>query len=69
MLEDLAMALFLPLLVVARAGGGALSAVAAVALAVGAVGLVLFAAQRHGHRLGRLLSHEDDEQVLRRLVD
>src|ERR687890_296146 len=40
-LEDLAMALFLPLLVVA---------------------------QRHGHRLGRMLSHDDDEQVLLRLV-
>jgi CPA2 family monovalent cation:H+ antiporter-2 len=29
--------------------------------------LVLAAAQRHGHRLGRLLSHADDEQVLLRL--
>ena len=38
------------------------------ALAVGAVLLVLLAAQRHGHRLGRLLSHDDDEQVLLRLV-
>ena len=45
-----------------------MSAVAGVALAVGAVLLVLLAAQRHGHRLGRLLSHDDDEQVLLRLV-
>jgi CPA2 family monovalent cation:H+ antiporter-2 len=45
-----------------------MSAVAGVALAVGAVLLVLFAAQRHGHRLGRLLTHDDDEQVLLRLV-
>ena len=67
-LEDLAMALFLPLLVVALAGEGPLSAVGGIALAVGAVLLVLLAAQRHGHRLGRLLSHEDDEQVLLRLV-
>jgi CPA2 family monovalent cation:H+ antiporter-2 len=67
-LEDLAMALFLPLLVVALAGEGPLSAVAGVGLAVGAVLLVLLAAQRHGHRLGRLLSHDDDEQVLLRLV-
>jgi CPA2 family monovalent cation:H+ antiporter-2 len=67
-LEDLAMALFLPLLVVALAGGGLMSAVGGVALAVGAVLLVLLAAQRHGHRLGRLLSHDDDEQVLLRLV-
>ncbi|WP_116450495.1 cation:proton antiporter [Blastococcus litoris] len=67
-LEDLAMALFLPLLVVALAGGGVVSAVGGVVLAVGAVLLVLLAAQRHGHRLGRLLSHDDDEQVLLRLV-
>ena len=67
-LEDLAMALFLPLLVVALAGGGPISAVAGMTLAVGAVLLVLLAAQRHGHRLGRLLAHRDDEQVLLRLV-
>jgi CPA2 family monovalent cation:H+ antiporter-2 len=67
-LEDLAMALFLPLLVVALAGGGLATAVAGIALAVGAVLLVLLAAQRHGARLGRLLSHDDDEQVLLRLV-
>lgn len=67
-LEDLAMALFLPLLVVALAGQGPLSAVAGVGLAVGAVALVLLAAQRHGHRLGRLLSHDDDEQVMLRLI-
>jgi CPA2 family monovalent cation:H+ antiporter-2 len=67
-LEDLAMALFLPLLVVALTGEGPLPASGGIALAVGAVLLVLLAAQRHGHRLGRLLSHEDDEQVLLRLV-
>ncbi|MGY1915421.1 cation:proton antiporter [Blastococcus sp. SYSU DS0973] len=67
-LEDLAMALFLPLLVVALAGQGPMSAVAGVGLAVGAVLVVLLAAQRHGHRLGRLLSHDDDEQVMLRLV-
>jgi CPA2 family monovalent cation:H+ antiporter-2 len=67
-LEDLAMALFLPLLAVALAGGGPASAVSGIALAVGAVAVVLLAAQRHGHRLGRLLSHDDDEQVMLRLV-
>jgi CPA2 family monovalent cation:H+ antiporter-2 len=66
-LEDLAMALFLPLLAVLLAGGGAGAAVAGIALAVSTVVLVLAAAQRHGHRLGRLLSHADDEQVLLRL--
>ncbi|MGY1591461.1 cation:proton antiporter [Geodermatophilus sp. SYSU D00708] len=67
-LEDLAMALFLPLLVVALAGGGPASAAAGVALAVGAVVLVLLAAQRHGSRLGRLMASPDDEQVMLRLV-
>jgi monovalent cation:H+ antiporter-2, CPA2 family len=67
-LEDLAMALFLPLLVVALAGGGPVAAIGGIALAVGAVLLVLLGTQRHGHRLGRLLTHRDDEQVLLRLV-
>jgi CPA2 family monovalent cation:H+ antiporter-2 len=67
-LEDLAMALFLPLLVVALAGGGPMTAVAGIALAAGAVGLALLAAQRQGHRLGRLLASDDDEQVLLRLM-
>lgn len=67
-LEDVAMALFLPLLAVALAGGGPAQAVAGAALAVSAVLLVLTAAHRQGHRLGRLLAHEDDEQVLLRLL-
>lgn len=67
-LEDLAMALFLPLLVVALAGEGPVSALGGMALAVGAVVLVLLAARRHGDRLGRLLAHDDDEQVMLRLV-
>ncbi|MGR6964450.1 cation:proton antiporter [Geodermatophilus sp. URMC 61] len=67
-LEDLAMALFLPLLAVALAGGGPMTAVAGIALAGGAVGLTLLAAQRQGHRLRRLLASDDDEQVLLRLM-
>jgi monovalent cation:H+ antiporter-2, CPA2 family len=67
-LEDLAMALFLPLLVVALAGGGPVAAVAGAGLAAGAVTLALLAARRQGHRLGRLLDSADDEQLLLRLV-
>ncbi|MFH5821775.1 cation:proton antiporter [Georgenia sp. AZ-5] len=66
-IEDVAMALFLPVLAVALAGGGVAQAVAGTALALGAVLIVLTAAHRHGHRLGRLLTHPDDEQVLLRL--
>lgn len=67
-LEDVAMALFLPLLAVVLTDAGPLRAAAGVALALGAVLLVLRAAHRHGHRLSRLLAHPDDEQVLLRLL-
>lgn len=67
-IEDIAMALFLPVLVVILAGGGPLQALVGVLLALGAVLLVLLAAHRGGHRVGRLLSHDDDELVLLRLM-
>ncbi|MGY1777264.1 cation:proton antiporter [Geodermatophilus sp. SYSU D00804] len=67
-LEDLAMALVLPLLAVALAGGGPAAAAGGLALAAGTVVLVLAAARRHGRHLGRLLTSPDDEQVLLRLV-
>lgn len=67
-LEDVAMAVFLPLLGVAVAGGGPMRAVGGAALAAGAVLVILVVAHRHGHRLGRFLAHPDDEQVLLRLV-
>ncbi|MFT4471710.1 cation:proton antiporter [Arthrobacter sulfonylureivorans] len=67
-LEDIAMALYLPMLVVFLAGGGAWQAAGGVALALGAVSLVLAAAHKAGHRVGRLLSHPQDEQVMLRLL-
>lgn len=67
-LEDIAMALYLPVLVVVLSGGGPLRALGGVALALGAVLLVLLAAHRSGDRMGRMLSHPADEQVLLRLV-
>ena len=66
-LEDVAMAVFLPLLGVAVTGGGPFQALGGAALAAGAVLVILVAAHRHGHRLGRFLAHPDDEQVLLRL--
>lgn len=63
-LEDIAMALFLPILLVMLSGGGALRALAGAALAVGAVALAIQAAKRAGHRIARVLSTENDEQAL-----
>ena len=67
-LEDIAMAVFLPLLVVVLSGGTALAALGAVGGAVGVVLLVLFASRHLGHHLGRVLGHDDDEQVLLRVL-
>ena len=67
-LEDMAMALYLPVLAVLLAGGTAVNAVAGAVLAVGAVLGILIAAHRFGDRLGRALRHDDDEQVLLRVM-
>src|SRR4051794_21725762 len=61
--EDLAMALFLPLLSVVLTGGG-VGAVISVAGALIAVGLALLAALRFGPRLSRSFSHRSDEIIL-----
>ena len=67
-LEDIAMAVFLPLLVVVLAGGTALAAALAVGAALGVVLMVLLATRHLGHHLGRILGHDDDEQVLLRVL-
>lgn len=67
-LEDLAMALYLPVLAVVLVGGGAGRAATAALLAVAVVLVVLAGAYRFGHHLGRVLHHEDDEQVLLRVL-
>jgi monovalent cation:H+ antiporter-2, CPA2 family len=67
-LEDIAMAVFLPLLVVVLAGGTALAAALAVGAALGVVLTVLLATRHLGHHLGRVLGHDDDEQVLLRVL-
>lgn len=63
-IEDLAMALYLPLLAVALAGGGLARSTIAVFGALSAAGLVLYLALQHGHRAERLLHHGSDEVVL-----
>ncbi len=67
-LEDLAMAVYLPIVLVVLSGGGFAQAAAGIALAVGAVTLALIAATRASHRIGRLLTHELDEQVMLRVL-
>lgn len=67
-LEDMAMAVYLPLLVVLLSGGTVLTAALAVGAASGLVATVLLASRHLGPQLGRLLHHPDDEQVLLRVL-
>jgi len=62
--EDLAMAVFLPLVTVALAGAGVLNGLIAVVIALSAVGAALYVAMRHGRRVSLILTHASDEVVL-----
>ena len=63
-LEDLAMAVFLPLVAVLLLGQGAGAAVVSVSIALVTVGVVLYVALRHGKTLSRLVAHGSDEVIL-----
>jgi monovalent cation:H+ antiporter-2, CPA2 family len=63
-LEDLAMAVYLPLVAVLLVGGGAAKVVLSVSIAIGTFLLVVGVAIRYGHALSRLAAHESDEIVL-----
>ena len=63
-LEDLVMAIYLPLVAVLIAGGGPQRVAISVAISVTAVLVALFVAVRFGKRLSGWLSHESDEVVL-----
>ncbi|MFF8605687.1 cation:proton antiporter [Streptomyces sp. NPDC015346] len=67
-MEDVAMAAYLPVLAVLAAGGTWWQAVLGFLAAVGAVLAAFTASYRWGHHLGRLLSHPDDEQLLLRVL-
>lgn len=67
-LEDFAMAAYLPLLAVLASGGTWWQALAGVALAVAALTVAFTASYRWGHRVGRVLSHPDPEQLLLRVL-
>jgi monovalent cation:H+ antiporter-2, CPA2 family len=63
-LEDLAMAVYLPLVGALLAGGGASTVAISVSLAIAVVLLVLFVAVRYGRAISRFASHESDEIIL-----
>lgn len=67
-LEDLAMAVFLPVLAVLLAGGTPGRAGVGALVAVAVVIAMLVLVRRYGDHLGRLLHHEDDEQILLRVL-
>jgi CPA2 family monovalent cation:H+ antiporter-2 len=67
-LEDFAMAAYLPLFAVLASGGTWLEAVAGMAVAVGALLAAFTASYRWGHHFGRLVEHPDSEQLLLRVL-
>jgi monovalent cation:H+ antiporter-2, CPA2 family len=67
-LEDFAMAVYLPLVAVLGAGGGWLLAIVEVAAAIAALCMAFAASYRWGHQVGRLMAHPDSEQLLLRVL-
>lgn len=62
--EDLAMAVYLPVVAVLIGGGGPARIVVSVGVAVSVVTLALLAALRWGSRISQLVGHESDEIIL-----
>nr|WP_234901495.1 cation:proton antiporter [Mycolicibacterium fluoranthenivorans] len=67
-LEDFAMAAYLPLLAVLAAGGSWAHALFGMGVAVSALVLAFVASYRWGHLVGRLVAHPDNEQLLLRIM-
>jgi monovalent cation:H+ antiporter-2, CPA2 family len=63
-LEDLAMAVYLPLVGVLLAGGGIQKVILSVAIAILVVMVVLLIAVRYGHALSGFAAHQSDEIIL-----
>jgi CPA2 family monovalent cation:H+ antiporter-2 len=63
-LEDLAMAVYLPLVAVLLIGQGLAAGLISVAVALAAVAVVLLVALRYGKAISRVLAHQSDEAVL-----
>lgn len=67
-LEDFAMAVYLPVLTVLASGGTAVEALVWTAVALGALGLAFLVSFRWGEHVGRVLGHPEDEQLLLRVL-
>jgi CPA2 family monovalent cation:H+ antiporter-2 len=63
-LEDLAMAVYLPVVAELLEGGDAPTLVSSVAIAITAVAMVLFLAVRFGRKLSHFVAHQSDEIIL-----
>jgi CPA2 family monovalent cation:H+ antiporter-2 len=63
-LEDLVMAVYLPLVGVLLAGGGPATVALSVAVAIVVVLVVLLVAVRYGQKLSRFAAHQSDEIIL-----
>lgn len=62
--EDLAMAVYLPLIAILLIGQGILQAMVSVLIALTTVGIVLFIAVRYGRKFSLFIAHESDEVIL-----
>jgi CPA2 family monovalent cation:H+ antiporter-2 len=67
-MEDFAMALYLPVLAVLASGGAWWQAVIGVLIAMTAVLSAFTASHRWGHHVNRWLAHPDDEQLMLRVL-
>jgi CPA2 family monovalent cation:H+ antiporter-2 len=63
-MEDIAMAIYLPAVAALLVGGGVAAAVGSLAIAVGAAGLALVVALRFGPLISRVIFHHSDEVLL-----
>jgi monovalent cation:H+ antiporter-2, CPA2 family len=67
-MEDFAMAIYLPVLVVLASGGTWWQALIGVLIAIGSVTAAFTASHRWGHHVNRWLAHPDDEQLMLRVL-
>jgi CPA2 family monovalent cation:H+ antiporter-2 len=63
-LEDLAMAVYLPLMAVLIVGGGAQKVISSVFIAIAMVAVALLVALRYGRQISKFFLHESDEIIL-----